>query len=280
MKEHQGLALTTGDGILGTVENTVAAKYGLQIREMQKEHEYDLLRVEADTKIKGQAMQENLSRLMRTMFLRQTKERLKEDGLWSRFCLDAGIDIKKADYEIDKLGDFRDEALLTFSGYCGYDINKIRYLTSGNSEKLGVTVQNGEIFIKGERVPFTPEDVQLVIGTLQDELRKQEETSTQEKADLDKEHAETKKALKKAERELKRIKNTAEKKGMTPEEVAFLAEMDEVKTDFDELIDRIDNAGFNAGDTATPRMTAAAKTLIEYMKQRVAALWVKEEDAT
>ncbi len=274
MKEHQGLALPTGDGILGTVEDTVAAKYGLQIREMQKEHEYDLLRVEADTKIKGQAMQENLSRLMRTMFLRQTKERLKEGGLWSRFCLDAGIDIKKADYEIDKLGDFRDEALLTFSGYCGYDINKIRYLTSGNSEKLGVTVQNGEIFVKGEKVPFTPEDVQLVIGSLQDELRKQEEKATHDKEWSEAEHAETKKALKKAERELKRIKGTAEKKGMSPEEVAFLAEMDAVKTDFDELIERLDTAGSNAGDAATARMTAAAKTLVEYMKQR---LWIKEE---
>lgn len=280
MEEHREATLPASPEILGKMEDTVAAKYGLQIREMQKEHEYDLLRVEADTKIKGQAMQENLSRLMRTMFLRQTKERLKESGLWSRFCLDAGIDVKKADYEIDKLGDFRDEALLTFSGYCGYDINKIKYLTSGNSEKLGVTVQNGEIFVKGEKVPFTPEDVQLVIGSLQDELRKQEETSAQEKADLDREHAETKKALKKAERELKRIKNTAEKKGMTPEEVAFLAEIDEVKTDFDGLIESINNAGFFAGDLATPRMTAAARTLVEYMRQRVAALWIKEEDAT
>lgn len=257
-------------------EETVAAKYGLQIREMEKEHEYSLLKVEADTKIKGQAMQESFSRLMRTMFLRQTKERLKESGMWSRYCQDTGIDIRKADHEIDKLGEFRDETLLNFSSFCGYDINKIKYLTSGNSQKLGVTVQNGEIFVKGERVPLTPEDVQFVINSLQDELHKQEEKSAKDKTDLEKEHAETKKALKKAERELKKIKGDAEKKGLSPEEAAFLAETDEIKAAFDQLIQRIDDAGFIAGDVITPRMTATVKTLIEYMKQRVAALWVKE----
>jgi hypothetical protein len=60
-------------------------------------------------------------------------------------------------------------------------------LTSGNSEKLGVTVQNGEIFIKGERVPFTPEDVQLVIGTLRMSFGNWRRHSTQQRADLDKE---------------------------------------------------------------------------------------------
>ena len=274
--EQQVPEATTGTGVLTQVEETVAAKYGLQIREMEKEHEYNLLRVEADTKIKGQAMQESFSRLMRTMFLRQTKERLKEAGLWSRYCQDTGIDIKKADYEIDKLGEFRDETLLNFSAFCGYDINKIKYLTSGNSEKLGVTVQNGEIFVKGERVPLTPEDVQFVINTLQDDLRKQEEKAIKEKTDLEKERAETKKSLKKAERELKKIKGDAEKRGISPEEVAFLAEMDEIKGAFDHLIQRIDDAGFNAGDVATPHMNATAKTLVEYMKQRVAELWVQE----
>jgi len=276
MKEQQATQIPAGADMLTKMEDTVAATYGLQIREMQKEHEYNLLRVEADTKIKGQGMQENLSRLMRTMFLRQTKERLKESGLWSRFCQDAGIDIKKADYEIDKLGDFRDEALLTFSEYCGYDINKIKYLTSGNSEKLGVTVQNGEIFVKGERVPFTPEDVELVIGTLQDELQKEEEATRKVRALLETENAETKKALKKAEREIKKIRREADKKGLTPEEAAFLGEMDKIKTAFDELIERIDNAGFDAGDAPTARMTVTAKTLVEYMKQRVAALWTRE----
>ena len=82
--EQQLPETTTETGVLAKVEDTVAAKYGLQIREMEREHEYNLLRVEADTKIKGQAMQESFSRLMRTMFLRQTKERLKEVGLWSR----------------------------------------------------------------------------------------------------------------------------------------------------------------------------------------------------
>lgn len=269
--EQQLPETTTETGVLAKVEDTVAAKYGLQIREMEREHEYNLLRVEADTKIKGQAMQESFSRLMRTMFLRQTKERLKEVGLWSRYCQDTGIDIKKADHEIDKLGEFRDETLLNFSTFCGYDINKIKYLTNGNSQKLGVTIENGEIFVKGEKVPLTPEDVQFVINSLQDDLRKQEEKAAEEKADLEKGQIETKKALKKAERELKKIKGDAEKNGLTPEEEGFMKELESIRADFDKLFVRLNP------DNADERTMTAYINTLDYMRLQIAGAYGTSE---
>jgi len=238
--------------------------------------DFTAFKASMEAKIRGASMRESSEKLIRVMHLRQVKERLAPLGQWARWCQDTGVDVRNADYEIGKLGDWKDDLLTKFVTYVGTDLNKIRYLTNSDYKKLGVTTENNQIMVRGEVVPLDADELQFVFDRLQDDLCKQEEKAATEKAELDKEHAETKKALKKAERELKRIKNTAEKKGMTPEEVAFLAEMDEVKTDFDELIERIDNAGFNAGDTATPRMTAAARTLVEYMRQRVAALWVKE----
>jgi len=229
-----------------------------------------------EAKIRGAAMRESSEKLLRVMHLRQVKERLTPLGQWALWCQETGIDVRNADYEIGKLGDWKDDLLTKFVTYVGTDLNKIRYLTNSDYKKLGVTADNGQIMVRGEVVPLDAEEVQFVFDRLQDDLCKQEEEAAKEKVDLEKEHSETKKALKKAERELKKIKGDAEKKGISPEEVAFLAELDEVKAMFDQVIQRIDNAGFNAGDVATPHMTATAKTLIEYMKQRVAALWTRE----
>jgi len=260
---------------MSNIEETIEKRYEHKFAELKEIQEYQVFKAAADAKIKGAAMRENFERLLRVMFLRDTKEQLKQNGQWSKYCEETGIDIKNADYEIDKLGEFKDELLLKFGEHCGYQINKIKYLTSGNSEKLGVTVENGEIFVKGERVPLTPDDVQSVVEALQNDLAKQEEKAEKEKADIEKEHAETKKALKRVEKELKSIKKDAAAKGISPEEAAFLKEMEAIKTSFDEIINRIDDAGFVACDVA-PRMAATAKTTIDYMKHRLANIWVKE----
>ncbi len=256
-----------------------AAEFERKMWEMEKEHEYRILRDVSASKVRGAAMRENMEKLLRVMFLRETKEKLKESGQWSQWCLDTGTDIKNADYEIGKLGDFRDDLLLKFSEFCGYDINKIRYLTNGNSEKLGVTIENGQLMIKGQVVPCTPEDVQYVVNSLQEEARRAEEKAAKEKETADKAAATTEKELKKAQKELKRIRREAEKQGVSPEEIAFVKQMEEVRDGFDALIQQIDDAGFDAGTAATPRMTATARTVIDYMVQRLESVWVRAKPA-
>ena len=245
------------------------AEFEQKLFEKVKDYEFQVFKASSQAKIESQTMQERLSRLMRVMFLRETKEQLKPSGMWSRYCSETRIDLKNADYEIEKLGDFKDELLLSFSSFCGYDINKIKYLTSGNSEKLGVTVENGQIFVKGELVPLTPDDVQIVVTSLQEENQALEEKAAKEKADQEKAHAETSKALKKAERELKRIKRDAAKAGLTEEEQAFTEEMEKLRADFETIIRRIDDAGFYASDAATPAMISLAKTTLDYMNERL-----------
>lgn len=248
-----------------------------KLSEKVKEYEFQIFKASSGAKISGALMRERMERLLRVMFLRETKEHLKPSGQWSRYCIDMDIDIKNADYEIDKLGDYKDELLLTFSSFCGYDINKIKYLTTGNSEKLGVTIENGEIFVKGERVPLTPEDMQVVVNSLQEDLQKQEEKAEKDRADEEKSHAETKKALKKAERELRRIKREAEKAGLTEEEQSFVEQMEEVRADFETLIRKIDDAGFYASDAATPAMISLAKTTLDYMNERLGDVFIRDK---
>ena len=255
---------------------SLKAEYDQKLWAMQQDFEYRLSRDVSASKVNGALMRERMERLMRVMFLRETKERLKASGQWSRYCSETGIDIKNADYEIDKLGEFRDDLLLSFSSFCGYDINKIKYLTNGNSEKLGVTVENGEIFVKGEKVPLTPEDVEAVVTSLQEDLRKQEEKAVSDKANLEKQAKESAKSLKKAERELKRLKREASKKGITEEEQAFMEEMDEVRKDFFELIARMNPEDVLGAPDDRKEPTAmqigAYKSTVEFIRAQVAML--------
>lgn len=238
--------------------------------------DFTVFKASMEAKIKGAAMRESSEKFIRIMHLRQVKERLAPQGQWARWCQETGIDVRNADYEIGKLGDWADDLLTKFVTYVGTDLNKIKYLTNSDYKKLGITAENNQILVKGEPVDLTKEEVQFVIDSFEDDLRKQEEKAAEEKAQYEKEHAETKKALKKAERELKKIKREAEKQNLSPEEVAFFAEMEEIKKSFDQLVERITDAGFNAGDINTPHMMATARTTVDYIKQRVADIWVKE----
>jgi len=238
-----------------------------KLGEETKEWEYKVLRAEANAKISGTILYENFSRLTRALFLRDTKRKLKPLKAWSRYCQEAGIPIEKADDEIEKLGDFGQSLLVKFSSYVGEDINKIKYLTNGDWEKSPVhIVQEGDkLLIDGKEVDFTPDEIKLIIEAKDERLRKAEETAVKEKEASEKDHAETKKKLKKAEKELKQIRREAESTGMTPEEVAFLKEMDEIKMRYTEAVKDFYKLAIDSDELTEP-MKAARKATIDYMR--------------
>lgn len=223
-----------------------------------------------EAKIRGAAMRESSEKLLRVMHLRQVKERLTPLGQWALWCQETGIDVRNADYEIGKLGDWKDDLLTKFVTYVGTDLNKIRYLTNSDYKKLGVTADNGQIMVRGEVVPLDAEEVQFVFDRLQDDLCKQKEKAAKERADIEKEQIETTKALRKAERELKKIKGDAEKKGLTPEEEGFLKEMESIRTDFDNLFVRLDP------EAASERTMAAYLNTLDYMRLQIAGAYGTE----
>lgn len=228
-----------------------------------------------EAKIGGALMRESMEKLMRVLHYRQVKEILAPMGKWAEWCQLQGIRPHVADYQIQKLGKWKDDMLIKFLTYSKLPFNKIQYLANtdreGRLEKFQLTHDGEHVFIDGEPIPLDKDEIQAAIQIVEEQkqeaLKKIEET----KADGEK----TNKALKKAERELARIRREAKKKEISPEEAAFLEVMDEIKSDFDGIVQRIDNAGFDVGEERTPRMAAEARALFDYMEGRIAALWVK-----
>jgi hypothetical protein len=262
-------------------EEKTEAKYHEKIKEAKAYLAYGVLKATYGTKIKGERMREHFSRLLRVMFLRDAKEKLKQDGLWTQFCQEEGLDIRNADYEISKLGDFKDELLLSFGAHCGYEINNIKYLTNGDSQKLGVEVQNGEVYCNGQQVNLSPEEVQFVIDKLQDENRLQKEDHEAQKKAFDRVQEDSHKTITKMEKELDKFKREAERRGIPAEDDAFLKLMERARVSLDGALMYLDpdNIREELGDTEpTSRMTAAYLSTLDYARKQILAAFDTAQD--
>ncbi len=253
-------------------EKVVEQKYQNIVAELKEKHNFETIKAEFGAKINSQKMQEDFSRLLRVMFLRQVKEKLKEIGAWTRYCNETGIDIKNADYEISKLGEIKDELLLSFGRLCGYGINKIRYLSSGDSEKLGVTVKNGKVFYCGEEVPLEPDEVQFIIDKqeekakqLQDELAAQKKASDRIQSDLHK-------RINKLEKDDARRKGVLADRDLSADEATFMKEMEALRLAFDGLLINADPGNIEAlalDRDPSPRIRAAMVSTAYYMRMQI-----------
>ncbi|NOZ86877.1 MAG: hypothetical protein GXP49_11515 [Deltaproteobacteria bacterium] len=161
-------------------------KYLPELERLRRQLKEETFAIEYAAKIKVKDSDEAMARLLRVMMLRKVKEELKRQGKWTEFCRKNDIDIKKADYEIGKLGEFRDETLLKFGSAFGCEINKIKYLTSGeHSEKLGVEVVPEErcVIVNNQKIPLEPDEIKAIIEAKEERLKKiQEEKEAEIKA--------------------------------------------------------------------------------------------------
>jgi hypothetical protein len=232
-------------------------------RQDEVELDYALFAANMEAKIYGAAGRESMERLIRVLHLRQAKEKLTPLGRWAKWCDEVGIDARSADYEISKLGDWKDDLLTKFVSYAGIPFNKIRQLTNGDLQKLQVTAGNNEIIVNGEVVPLEKEEIEFVIDSLQEETRRAELKAAEDMADLQKSAKETAKQLKKAEKELKKLRGEA--KGMTDEEVAYMTQLDDIKKRVTEAVTEFNNLALGDGDTLTASMLLGRKALLDYM---------------
>jgi hypothetical protein len=135
-----------------------------------------IFETEYSTKIKCEDSNESLARLKRVIFLRSAKEELRKIGKWTEFCKKNSINQEKADDEIDKLGDFKDEALGKFSSHVGYEINKIKWLSQVDWEKSPVRVDDQGITLDGKLIPYQPEnapEIQAILDQIITSQKKQ-----------------------------------------------------------------------------------------------------------
>lgn len=237
--------------------------------------------------IKLKDADEAQSRFMRVMFLRNAKETLKKEGRWTSFCRENNIDIKQADYEISKVGDFRDEVLLKFGVATGFELNKIRYLTYDDSQKLGVAVKGDKLFFNDEEIPFVPEEVQAVLEKIKSDHKKQIEKYQNDVLAQKRIVSQKNDLLEKNAHELTKWEVRAKGRGLSPDEDAFEKQIESFRITFSGHMSRIEPTkieelqsfaaprdeitGLHPPTTVTPCMRASYISLIEWMLMRVNA---------
>lgn len=259
--------------IYRVAEEKTEMKYRDKITEMRKEMDSKVFEAAMGMKYISMDASEAQSRFLRILFLRQIKEKLKEWGKWTAFCQEYNIDQKKADYEIAKLSDFKDEFLVKFGSLVGFDINKIKYLHFADSEKLGVKdnfpTYNGEII----------EDVPAFVESLKQAHKKELENLKGDIAAKDRLLKDKDRHAEKLQRQLAKFELDAEGKGLTIEEDAFIQKMQNLRTGFDgymlridpERIEELNNPDYD--DTRTARMRAAYLSTLDYMRRQMLAAY-------
>lgn len=247
-----------------------------ELKQMREQFELERANIEVITKIRMKDADAAQAKFLQVMFLRETKERLKKDGTWTDFCRKSGIDLKNADYEISKLGELKDEFLLKFGAVIGFEINKIKYIAGGDSERLGVEVKGKDLYYQGEKVPLS--EAPSIISAIHDELRKERDEAAAGKRAMQRVLKQKEALILKQAGELDRFSGRARAKDLTPEEEGFLSQMETLKIGFDGYMLQADPARIEelqAGDGAavTPRMRAAYLETLGYMRRQVIAAY-------
>lgn len=223
-------------------EEAAETKYKTLVSDLQQKIKDTAFQIEFSTKIKASDSEESMARFLRVLFLRQAKDALKAQGKWTQFCQENGIDMRNADYEIGKLLEFRDELLLKFGSFVGYDLNKIKYLGGDDSQNLGVVINisQGTVTHKGQEIPFTPDEIQAIferIGEATEAQLKEKDKQIEDKAAelraKDRVLEDTHKVLEKAHRRLDKLTRLAEEQNLAPEQAAFLSRMETLRLMFD-----------------------------------------------
>jgi len=255
-------------------EEAAETKYKTLISDLQQKIKDTPFRVEFATKIKAKDSEESMARFQRVLFLRQAKEALKKEGMWTRFCQENGIDIKNAEYEIGKLWEFKDDLLLKFGSFVGYDLNKIKYLGDANSEKLGVVIDISQstVVYNGEEIPFTPEEIQAVLER-QDEIYKAQIEEKDAALRTKNKLIESKDDLiHRQGKTLSKFEKEAARQGLTLEEDAFIKKVENLRIGFDGYMisldpDRMEDLVRKNNPTA--RMVSAYVSALKYMKMQI-----------
>ncbi|MDA8082314.1 MAG: hypothetical protein M0024_01485 [Nitrospiraceae bacterium] len=246
--------------------------YGDQIAKLKQEIENTAHMVQGATMIKVKDADEALARLTKIMALRRMKEALKMEGKWTAFCESNGFDVKKADYEISKVGEVKDEALLKFGVAFGYEINKIKYITGPDSERLGVEVLDGTIVYEGQEIPLA--EAPALVEDLKDRLKKEKEERQAEKKTHERRMADEKKHILKLEKEIAKFEKSAREKGLTAEEDAFLQQMENLRTQFDGFyLMNLDPEKMDLTPDSPARMRAALISNLQYLRSQINAAY-------
>jgi len=154
-------------------------------------------------------------------------------GTWDDFCKYLKKDRRTVDEDLQNLAAFGEDFLETVASLqVGYrDLRKLRQLTHDGT----IQVIDDAIEISGERIPLDAdhkEDLQAAIEkVIEDQAALKDELSAQGKAH-ERVQKETHKSMVKLQKDLDKLSREARAKDLSPEEDAFLQQVENLSTTF------------------------------------------------
>jgi hypothetical protein len=255
----------------------------------QREKEEAIANVyEMAGKIKVTNFQKSQSAFFGLLMLKQVKDskeyRSKMGMNWEQFCEYAGVDRRRVDEQLLDLKPFRTEFLADFASFSGVELSKIRYLGMAVSADSASFSENA-ITYNGETIPIDAEhkdEIQALLETLEEthkaQLEEQEANNRAQKRILQAKED----VIRKQEKSLRKFEKDAERRGLTPEEHAFLQKMENMRIGFDGFymceLDPTRIEELFKDNNPTPRMTAAYLSTLDYMRKQILAAWDEATD--
>ena len=219
--------------------------------------------------------QNEFLKIMALYRIKQAKD-YKTGGLtWSEFCDAVGVPQRSADRMIEEAKPLFESFSASAAELCGVPFNKIRMLGKSISANLAEIKDNCLIY-GDESIPLTPEyrdDIQALIERIGEDAKEKVETLEATVSAKDKVLKSKGDVINKMERELKRFEKDAAAKGLTPDEDAYIQQINNLKTGFDGYLLRLENYTTpDEYEPLNPLKKAALISATHYMKMRILAL--------
>lgn len=241
----------------------------------QMKSEIDGIRLEAQAmgvlkKIQYDQAHNEMLKYVVLLRLRESKEYQKGGMTWEQFCEQVAgetkrnVDLKIADIRplADNFGNF-------FSQIAGVPFSKIRLLGREIGKNLA-QIDDGCLVVDGQRIALTPEnkdEIEALIDAIKDAHKKEAEEQAATIRAKDRILEAKEKMLNKQEKVIARLEGTAEKKGLSAEEDAFIQQCLSGREALDTFLARFDPEINPLPDDATPRMRAAFMETIGYFRR-------------
>jgi hypothetical protein len=200
---------------------------------------------------------------------------------WEQFCEHVGISRRWIDEQLADLKPFKMEFLEGFLQFFEVPISKIKYLgeaISGGTPEVEISERG--ITYRGETIPWGKEhsdDFQALLEQLEEEHKAQLEEKDANLRTKDRLLKDKENVIRKQARDLSKYERSAQEKGLTPEEDAFLQQMENLRTAFDGFymcdVDPDRREELFRDNDPTPRMTAAYLSTLDYMKKQILAAY-------
>lgn len=189
-------------------------------------------------------------------------------GSWDNYCEYLGFSRAKIDIDLQNLAAFGENFLQTCSQFSlGYrDLRKLRQLTADGT----VTIDEAEIVINGERIPFTPEHRDDLQNALECVIEANAKIIAEKEATIkakDKVLRSKGELIERQAKELGRLEDNAAFNGMTPLEETFIKRIENARTSFDGFMISLDPLNNPLPEDATPRMRAVYIEALAYFRR-------------